>query len=79
MDEAEVDAAGEEFPGTAVAQRGQSRRSTRTRCSASLMPAGAPVMRLTGAVLLTKALRAGEGVSYGYTHRARPQTPEWHS
>ena len=31
-------------------------------------------MRLTGSVLLTKALRAGEGVSYGYTHRADADT-----
>ena len=31
-------------------------------------------MRLTGSVLLTKALRAGEGVSYGYTHRATADT-----
>ena len=34
----------------------------------------APVMRLTGTVLMTKPLRAGEGVSYGYTHRAGSDT-----
>jgi alanine racemase len=33
-----------------------------------------PVMRLSGAVLGTKSLRAGEGVSYGYTHRAATDT-----
>lgn len=34
----------------------------------------APVMHATGRVLSTKALRAGEGVSYGYTHRAPHDT-----
>lgn len=33
-----------------------------------------PVMRLSGTVLLVKPLRAGEGVSYGYTHRALADT-----
>lgn len=33
-----------------------------------------PVMRLAGRVLSTKALRAGEGVSYGYLHRAEADT-----
>lgn len=33
-----------------------------------------PVMRLSGAVLAVKPLRAGEGVSYGYTHRASTDT-----
>ncbi|GAA2014455.1 hypothetical protein GCM10009739_29300 [Microbacterium ulmi] len=33
-----------------------------------------PVMRLTGSVLLVKALHAGEGVSYGYLHRASSDT-----
>jgi alanine racemase len=33
-----------------------------------------PVMRLSGTVLSTKTLRAGEGVSYGYTHRATTDT-----
>jgi len=33
-----------------------------------------PVMRLVGRVLATKALRAGDGVSYGYTHRASADT-----
>lgn len=31
---------------------------------------GRPVMTLTGRVLLVKQVRAGEGVSYGYTYRA---------
>lgn len=33
-----------------------------------------PVMRLTGRVLSTKALTAGDAVSYGYTHRAERDT-----
>lgn len=33
-----------------------------------------PAMRLSGAVLSVKPLRAGEGVSYGYTHRAPRDT-----
>lgn len=33
-----------------------------------------PVLRLAGRVLSTKALRAGEAVSYGYTHRASEDT-----
>lgn len=36
--------------------------------------AGTPVLRLTGTVLSVKALRAGEGVSYGYAYRARADT-----
>lgn len=35
---------------------------------------GDPVMRLSGDVLSAKPLRAGEGVSYGYTHRAAADT-----
>lgn len=33
-----------------------------------------PVMRLTGRVLSTKHLQAGDAVSYGYTHRASADT-----
>lgn len=33
-----------------------------------------PVMRLEGRVISTKPLRAGEAVSYGYTHRAERDT-----
>lgn len=33
-----------------------------------------PVLTLVGTVLSTKALRAGEGVSYGYRHRAASDT-----
>lgn len=33
-----------------------------------------PVMRLTGRVLSTKPLRAGDAVSYGYTHRVASDT-----
>ena len=33
-----------------------------------------PVMRLAGRVLSTKRLKAGEAVSYGYTHRAATDT-----
>jgi alanine racemase len=36
--------------------------------------AGAPVLSLWTAVLSTKSLLAGEGVSYGYTHRAEADT-----
>ncbi|MER7795737.1 alanine racemase C-terminal domain-containing protein [Microbacterium sp. NPDC096154] len=35
---------------------------------------GAPVMSLVSPVLSTKRLLAGEGVSYGYTHRAAEDT-----
>lgn len=35
---------------------------------------GRPVMSLMGRVLLVKRLRAGEGVSYGYTYRAEADT-----
>lgn len=35
---------------------------------------GTPAMRLTGHVHSTKPLRAGEAVSYGYTHRADADT-----
>ena len=37
-------------------------------------PDARPVMRLSGRVLSTKRLRAGEGVSYGYAHRAAADT-----
>jgi len=36
--------------------------------------ASTPAMRFTGSVLATKALRAGEGVSYGYLYRAAAPT-----
>lgn len=36
--------------------------------------AAQPPMQLVGRVLSTKLLRAGEGVSYGYTHRASQAT-----
>ena len=39
-----------------------------------LTPGFAPVMSLRGRVLSLKPLRAGEGVSYGYTHRAMQHT-----
>lgn len=37
-------------------------------------PEARPVLTLSGRVLSTKALRAGEGVSYGYTYRAPEDT-----
>jgi alanine racemase len=37
-------------------------------------PDAVPVMRLCGTVLSVKALRAGEGVSYGYAYRAASDT-----
>ncbi|WP_235038104.1 alanine racemase [Microbacterium sp. 18062] len=39
-----------------------------------LGPSGRPAMTLVGTVLGVKGLRAGEGVSYGYTHRAASDT-----
>lgn len=36
--------------------------------------AGVPALRLVGTVLSAKPLLAGEGVSYGYTHRAAADT-----
>ena len=39
-----------------------------------LEPGFRPVMTLRSEVLSTKPLRAGEGVSYGYTHRAPQDT-----
>lgn len=38
------------------------------------LPGTRPALRLVGRVLSVKALRAGEGVSYGYTHRAEADT-----
>ncbi|WP_404431103.1 hypothetical protein LG299_13525 [Microbacterium lacus] len=35
---------------------------------------GSPVMSVSSVVVATKALRAGEGVSYGYTHRSVADT-----
>jgi alanine racemase len=39
-----------------------------------LTPGFTPVLSLVGTVLSLKLLRAGEGVSYGYTHRAESDT-----
>ncbi len=39
-----------------------------------LVAGAAPVMRLRGTVLSVKPLRTGEGVSYGYLHRAAHDT-----
>jgi alanine racemase len=44
--------------------------STHSEALLGLVPGFRPVMRLLGSVLTVKPLRAGEGVSYGYTHRA---------
>ena len=38
------------------------------------LPDTRPVLRLSGQVVTTKRLRAGEGVSYGYVHRAASDT-----
>ncbi|MFS0912787.1 alanine racemase [Microbacterium sp. 179-I 3D2 NHS] len=38
------------------------------------VPATRPVMRLVGRVMSTKRLRAGDAVSYGYTHRVSADT-----
>lgn len=72
VDEAEVDRMETEFPGTAVSSLGTPTLDPHQVFG--LAASGKPVMRLTGSVLLTKALRAGEGVSYGYTHRADADT-----
>lgn len=39
-----------------------------------LVPGSRPALRLSGTVLSVKSLRAGEGVSYGYAHRAGEDT-----
>lgn len=72
-DEGEVDAMEGEFPGTAVSSIGTPTLDPHEVFGLA-GASGKPVMRLTGTVLLTKALRAGEGVSYGYTHRADADT-----
>lgn len=73
VDEADVDRLAQEFAGTAVSASGAS---TLDMAAVYGLPGtgAAPVMRLTGSVLLVKALRAGEGVSYGYLHRATADT-----
>jgi len=73
VDERDIDRLGSEFAGTAVSSVGTP---TLGGDEVFGLPGstGAPVMRLTGTVLLTKALRRGEGVSYGYTHRAPADT-----
>jgi alanine racemase len=73
VDTDDVDRLGAEFPGTAVGGTGTPTLDPDEMYG---LPGstGAPVMRLTGTVLLTKALRAGEGVSYGHTHRASADT-----
>jgi len=73
LDDRDLDLLGPAFEGTALGSVG-----TPTLDPADVFglpgSSGAPVMRLTGSVLLTKDLRAGEGVSYGFTHRAVADT-----
>ncbi|WP_345802596.1 alanine racemase C-terminal domain-containing protein [Microbacterium sp. AZCO] len=73
VDRSVRDGLSDELPGVAVEASGDS-----TLDSSALFglpgTAGTPVMRLAGSVLLVKALRAGEGVSYGFSHRARADT-----
>ncbi len=73
VDEADREALEAELPGAAVRGAGE----------ASLDPDevyglpgsdGIGAMRLSGSVLVVKRLRAGEGVSYGFTHRAPVDT-----
>ena len=73
VDERDVDRLGSELAGSAVSSEGMPTLDAEEVFG---LPgaAGRPVMRLTGTVLLTKELRPGEGVSYGYTHRARADT-----
>lgn len=53
----------------------EGRSSTDTASLYGLPGTGlAPVMRLSGSVLSVKALLSGEGVSYGYSHRAARDT-----
>lgn len=73
VDEAVVDSLSVELPAAALSATGE-----RTLDPADVfgLPGsdGIPVMRLTGSVLTVKDLRAGEGVSYGFTHRAPADT-----
>ena len=73
VDADDVDRMRAEFPGTAVSDTGIPTLGP-DEVYGLAGSTGAPVMRLTGTVLLTKALRAGEGVSYGHTHRAPADT-----
>lgn len=73
VDDTDADAVVEAVPGTAVSTSGASTLDPREVYG---LPgsAGIPVMRLSGFVLLAKSLKAGEGVSYGFTHRAGADT-----
>ncbi|TDN92883.1 alanine racemase [Microbacterium sp. BK668] len=73
VDERSGNGLAEELRGAAV---GASGGPTLDSAEAFGLPGtgGIPVMRLTGSVLVVKALRAGEGVSYGFAHRAAADT-----
>jgi len=73
VDEAALDGLAEQFPEAALSAEGEP---TLDPAEVFGLPgsAGIPVMRLTGSVLTVKDLRAGEGVSYGFTHRAPADT-----
>jgi alanine racemase len=62
-----------EVPGAAVSGEGDPTLDPRAVFGLD-DAANTPVMRLSGSVLSIKELKAGEGVSYGYTHRASADT-----
>ncbi|KJL37914.1 Alanine racemase [Microbacterium terrae] len=73
-----ADAAGARDLSTTAADRGAPTPAPDTLTASMLfgMPASGatPALRLSGSVLSVKALRAGEGVSYGFLHRADRDT-----
>ncbi|MFH8249900.1 alanine racemase [Microbacterium sp. B2969] len=73
VDERESAGMADAHPGVAVESVGEATLDTSALYG---LPgtAGVPVMRLSGSVLVVKALHAGEGVSYGFTHRAAEDT-----
>ncbi|QIG41307.1 alanine racemase [Microbacterium sp. 4R-513] len=73
VDEGEAEAMTGDFSGVAVSAAGGATLDG-TEIYGLSAAGPTPVMRLSGFVLLTKELRAGEGVSYGYTHRAAHDT-----
>ncbi|MEU1970435.1 alanine racemase C-terminal domain-containing protein [Microbacterium sp. NPDC019599] len=73
VDEDRLPGLAEELPGAALRSGGEP---TLDVDEVFGLPgsAGIGVMRLAGFVLVVKDLRAGEGVSYGFTHRASADT-----
>lgn len=73
VDDGQVELATRELAGIAVTAHGAP---TLDPADVYGLPGsdGVPVLRLSGFVLLAKELRAGEGVSYGFAHRATADT-----